>query len=67
MSADYISVHNASRHLNRSPSMVRRMCEAGVFASAHKPGMGQRGWWLILKSEVLKHKLKRHPNPQCQL
>lgn len=50
-------LHTSERH-------VRRMCEAGVFPNAHKPGISKLGHWRILRIDVMQHKLKSYPNPK---
>jgi len=49
-------LHTSERH-------VRRMCEAGAFPNAHKPGIGKQARWKILRIEVIQHKIKSYPNP----
>jgi hypothetical protein len=47
--------------------MVQKMCEGGVFRTAHKPGMGRNAHWKISSQEVNQHKYKSHPNPNFAL
>jgi hypothetical protein len=64
---DYISVSIASKRLCLGVRMVQKMCEGGVFRTAHKPGMGRNAHWKISSQEVNQHKYKSHPNPNFAL
>jgi hypothetical protein len=65
--SDYIDLHTAS-HKKYLPIGVRqlaRMCEEGMFKTAFKPGKGGKtSKWLVLRSEIIQHRINGHANPQ---
>ena len=65
--SDYIDLHTASgkKYLPIGKRQLARMCEEGKFKTAFKPGTGGKtSKWLILRSEVLQHRINGHANPQ---
>lgn len=64
--SDYIDLHTASgkKYLPISRRQLAAMCESKVFKTAFKPGKGGKGSkWLILRAEVLQHRINGHANP----
>lgn len=61
---DYISTHIAARQLDLSIRQVTRMFLKRLFPSAHKPGCGKNAHWKVLRTEIIKHKLKGHVSEQ---
>jgi hypothetical protein len=62
-SSDYIEISVAikKKYLPISKRQLARMCEAGIFKSAFKPGTGGKtSRWKILRSEILAHRLNGH-------
>jgi len=57
----------AARLLGISPRMVRYMCEAGLFRSAHKPGFGRNANWMMIRHEVILRKYNPNQNKDPQL
>jgi len=56
-----LSIVSRKKYLPICTRRLRQMCEAGIFQSAFKPGTGK---WLVLKSEVLCHRMNGHRFPQ---
>ena len=68
MNEHYITTHIAAeKYLGLSVVQVSRMCKAGVFPSAHKPGMGVTSGWRMLKSDVARHLYERHVFPKSKI
>lgn len=63
MKAGFISTSNAGKLLGKGDRQVRRMCEAGIFRTACKTGLGTNSWWQVSKHEILVHVQKSHPHP----
>jgi len=51
-----IDVSRAAKLLGVSRWTVTRMCQNGLFKTAHKPGMGKQSWWKLSRLEVLERK-----------
>lgn len=56
----FISAYIAATILGLSHKHVERMCRNLVFKTAHKPGMGRKAHWKILRAEVVAHKFDSH-------
>ena len=65
-SADYIDLNTAvKKYLPISRRQMALMCEQGRFKTAFKPGNGGKtSKWLVLRSEILQHRINGHANPQ---
>ena len=56
LNGDTITVHVAAKHiLGLSHEYVCKMCQMGVFKSAHKPGVGRKAHWRLSRKEVMDH------------
>lgn len=65
--SDYIplSVVSRKKYLPICTRQLARMCEMGIFKSAFKPGTGGKtSKWVVLKSEVIQHRINNHSCPQ---
>ena len=47
-----------------SISSIQKMCQRGVFKTAHKKGYGKKAHWWISSSEIIQHKLNQHATLQ---
>lgn len=65
-SHDYIDLNTATKkYLPIGRRQLALMCEQGRFKTAFKPGSGGKtSKWLILRSEVIAHRINGHANPQ---
>lgn len=55
-----VTTRTAAALLGTSVYIVRRLCNAGVFKTASKPGTGRNAHISILRSEVLARKLEQN-------
>jgi len=55
-----IDTHIAAKILNFKVRYIQKLCEDGVFTTAHKPGNGRKAHWRIARLEVLE---KKHQVP----
>jgi hypothetical protein len=64
--SDYIDLNTAcgKKYLPVSKRRLAQMCLEGKFKTAFQPGAGGKGSkWLILRAEVLQHRINGHANP----
>jgi len=67
ITSDYIDLNTVSskKYLPLGRRQLASMCEQGVFKTAFKPGTGKKtSKWLILRAEVIAHRINGHANPQ---
>jgi hypothetical protein len=64
ITGEYIDLNTVitKKYLPLSRRQLSELCEQGIFETAFKPGTGGKtSKWVILRSEVIQHRINGHP------